>query len=281
MPKPINFTHFNPASPSIFKTDRNERERVTVYFCENSEHCDAYKNKKCLMLAGLYGSRCPYGSIHREEGFTKMAKNCGQLIANYKKKYGDVAYQLKALNTICNIGDYIYVPLAYASSCKTPIRDREFFVVSDSSFFVMKKSDFTPEFVVELLQYTPRAWMGGTITQYQEKELPQFAFQLNRNMPEMYQKVLEIYPEIEGYLNQITCVGKIAKVQTLLPGTVKLGSVLWDWNGKTLSTAAKGVIFMPSSKNITDEIISFEPGENVLVEIVNNGTVSEDTVFEE
>ena len=79
--KPINFTYYNPRT-SLFKAGKSDRERTTVYFCNNVESCDAYKRGKCVMLNGLYSHSCPYGKIERQEGYTKAARSCGVLISN-------------------------------------------------------------------------------------------------------------------------------------------------------------------------------------------------------
>lgn len=94
--KPINFTYYNPRT-SIFKSGKSDRERISVYKCNNCENCDAYKRKCCVMLNGLWWHKCPYGTIEKKEGFTKAARKCGYLVSEYKGKYGDVEYALKPL----------------------------------------------------------------------------------------------------------------------------------------------------------------------------------------
>ena len=62
--KPICFTYYNPSR--IFKSGKNARERVSVYKCSNCENCNAYKKKKCVMLNGIWGHSCPYGTIEKK-----------------------------------------------------------------------------------------------------------------------------------------------------------------------------------------------------------------------
>lgn len=159
--KPICFTYYDPKT-SIFKSDRHDRERVSVYKCSNCENCNAYKKKKCVMLNGIWRHSCPYGTIEKKEGFTKAARKCGYLVSEYKGKYGDVEYALKSLNFVCEIGDYVFLGLPHLNGYNNPIRNSDFFVDDD----MIKKDDFTPEFVVELIKYKPYALMGGVISSY-------------------------------------------------------------------------------------------------------------------
>lgn len=211
--KPINFTYYDPRT-SIFKSGKSDRERISVYKCNNCENCDAYKRKRCVMLNGLWWHKCPYGAIEKKEGFTKAARKCGYLIMEYKGKYGDVEYALKSLNFVCEIGDYVFLGLPHLNGYNNPIRNSDFFVDND----MIKKEDFTPEFIVELIKYRPYALMGGEISSYQKEYVPKFCDQLKRFMPDMYTRVCEIYPEIRSLVENIDYTGKRAKLMTLLPG---------------------------------------------------------------
>ena len=222
--KPINFTYYNPRT-SIFKSGKSDRERISVYKCNNCENCDAYKRKCCVMLNGLWWHKCPYGTIEKKEGFTKAARKCGYLVSEYKEKYGDVEYALKPLNFVCEIGDYVYLGLPHLNGYNNPIRNSDFFVDDD----MIKKDDFTPEFVVELIKYKPYALMGGVISSYQKEYVPKFCGQLKRFMSDMYTRVCEIYPEIRSLVENIDYTGKKAKLMTLLPGEVKLSTDVLEW----------------------------------------------------
>lgn len=265
----INFTYFNPCH-SIFKTSRNDRERVTVYMCCNKDNCDAYKRGKCLMLNGLWSHTCPYGKIERREGYTKAARNCGELIRKYKNQYGDVSYALKELRFVCNIGDYVFLNLPHLVNYDNPIRDRSFFIGEDT----IKKENFTPEFVDELIRYVPRDFFGNPIKRYREENVPQFCSQLKRYMPDMYEAAKAICPAIENLVANIDYVGKYAKVTTLLPGKVQIGTNIVDWDGKFI----KGNGNMNILWELKDgEEIVIIPKDNTYVKIYDNATVTEDT----
>lgn len=266
--KPINFTYYNPRT-SLFKAGKSDRERTTVYFCNNVESCDAYKRGKCVMLNGLYSHSCPYGKIERQEGYTKAARSCGVLISKMKDKYGDVEYSKKNLGFVCYIGDYVYLNLPHLINYSNSIRDRKFFIDED----IIKKEDFTPEFVVELIKYRPEALMGGEIKSYQKDNVPKFCTQLKRYMPDMYEKVKAIYPEIEERTENINYVGKRAKLMTLLAGKVKVSTNVLDWDGKVLHAKGNQISFW----KMNDEEVTIIPNKDTIVDIYDNATVTDDT----
>lgn len=268
--KAINFTYYNPRT-SIFKSGKSDRERVSVYKCINCENCNAYKKKRCVMLNGLWGHDCPYGVIERKEGFTKAASKCGDLVRKYKEKYDNVGYALKTLNFVCEIGDYVYLGLPHLNGYNNSIRNSDFFVDDD----MIKKDEFTPEFVVELIKYKPYALMGGVITSYRKEYIPKFCDQLKRLMPDMYEKVCEIYPEIEQIVENIDYIGKMAKLMTLLPGKVKLSTDILEWDGELLHGKGKQISFW----KLNDEEVIISPNKNTIVTICDNSTVTEETEF--
>lgn len=268
--EPINLTYYDPRN-SFFKAGKSDREKVSLYTCCNKNNCDAYKRKKCVMLNGLWGHQCPYGKINRREGYTKAAKNCGKLVGEYKQRYGDVAYAVSSLGFICNIGDYVFLNLPHLDNYVNPIRNNEFFVSED----MIKKEYFTPEFVVELIKFRPRAVFGGEITSYQKEEIPKFCTQLKRYMLDMYKKVMSIFPEIENLVNNIDYSGKYAKVKTLLPGKVALGIHTLKWDGDKILAKGK----QQTSWGLTDEEIVITPNDNTYVKIIDNSTVTDETEF--
>ena len=53
-------------------------------------------------------------------------------------------------------------------------------------------------------------------------------------MPEMFEKVKKIYPEIEDRIEDIDYRDKEARVVTLLPGKVKLSTKILEWDGSVI-----------------------------------------------
>lgn len=268
--KPINLTYYNPCT-SIFKAEKSDRERVTLYQCCKSETCNAYKNKQCIMLNGIWGNGCPYGKRIQKEGYTKAARKCGVLVSEYRNKYSDVEYALKALSAVCKINDYVYAALPHLKNYVNPIRQNDFFICDD----LIKIENFTPEFIVELIKFKPYAIFGGEIKTYQKKDVPKFCYQLKRNIPDLYQQVVEVYPEIKNLIENIDYVGKKAKVKTLLPGVVKLSSDILKWDGDVLKAKGEQISWW----ELHDEEVTIIPDEHTVVEICNNDTVTDETVL--
>ncbi len=256
----------------MFEAGKSDRERVTLYTCNNAENCDAHKRNKCVMLNGLYFHSCPYGQIKSEEGYTKAARRCGDLIRKRKEEYVNVAYSKNDLKFICYIGDYVYLPLPHLINYVNPIRDSKFFKGNGD---LIRREDFTPEFIIELLKFKPRAMFGGEISSYQKEEIPKFCTQLKRYMPDMFEKVKRIYPEIEDRIKNIDYRDKYAKIITLLPGKVKLSTDIVEWDGTVIRAEGKQISFWRLSK----EPVIITPNENTYVQIVDNATVTDDTEF--
>lgn len=268
--KTINLTYYNPCT-SIFKQGKSDRERVTLYQCCKSKTCDAYKNNKCIMLNGVFGHGCPYGQQIRKEGYTKAARKCGLLVNEYKNKYSDVEYALKPLSIVCKINDYIYTGLPHLQNYVNSIRPKDFFTYED----LIKIENFTPEFIVELIKFKPYAMFGGEIESYQKKAVPQFCNQLKRNIPDLYQQVVEIYPEIQNLIENINYVGLEAKVKTLLPGKVRLSSDILEWNGDVLKAKGRQISWW----RLNGEEVIIIPDDNTVVKICDNKTVTDETIL--
>jgi hypothetical protein len=273
--KPINFTYYNPKN-SLFKAGKSDRERFTVYYCSNCENCEAYKNNKCIMLNGLYGQRCPYGKKISEEGFTKASRKCGELIRKAKELYGEVSYALKGLDFICFIGDYVFLNLPWLDNYVNPIRSKGFFF----SEGLIHMDNFTSEFVVELINYRPRAMMGGYIIDYSSKYIPTFVRQLRQKMPEMYDTVRKICTEIDeiGTLKTMNFIGKRALVKTLRPCKIGLcGDVhVAEWDGTVIKTNGRELGWLLDG----NEVVTIVPTDNTYVRVMDNSSVTENTIFE-
>ncbi len=113
----------------------------------------------------------------------------------------------------------------------------------------------------------------GEIESYQKKDVPRFCYQLKRNIPDLYQQVVEIYPEVQNLIENINYVGKKAKVKTLLPGKVKLSSDILDWDGDVLKAKGKQIWWW----ELQDEEVTIIPDDETVVEVCDNETVTDGT----
>lgn len=140
---------------------------------------------------------------------------------------------------------------------------------------LIHERDFTPEFVIRLLEFHPRALMGGVITSYQSEHIPVFANQLKKYFPVMFSNVAESYERINELVSAIDYRKKYAFVKTLLPGKVKLNTALLDWDGENIIAKASQISFW----GLKDETVIITPSNETCVEIYDNNTVTEDTVL--
>ena len=268
--EPINLTYCDLTN-SLFKPNRSDRESYTLYLCSKKDTCDAYKCGQCVLLSGLYGHRCPYGKIQRREGFTRSARKCGQLIREIKSQYPTICYKLKPVASLCKINDYVYLGLPHLINYVNSIRDNSFFIGGD----IIPLNEFTPQFISELLEFKPRALMGGVIEDYQKKHIPMFCFKLKQYLPEMYNQVLAIYPRLASICDNISFISKKAKVKTLLPGKIKIGTHIVEWDGTNIITNAKELAIF----GLKDEKVVIDVSDDTIATIVDDTIVKEDTIF--
>ena len=269
--KCINVAIYDPTN-SIFKAKASDRSRVTYMFCNNCENCEAYKNKRCIMRNGLWGTSCPYGKVESHEGYTRRARGFYKQINDWKNKYPNVGNELRNVDQMFKIGDYVYLPLDYLNNYKNPIVSK-FGIKSER---LIPIENFTKENIKKLFEYRPLSLMGGEICSYRTKCLPKFAVELKNKYEDIFNDVIIIYPDIKKYINEINYVGKLAKAKTLKPGKVKIGGYVYDWDGKQILANERVLLTMFTGK---DDVVSIIPGQDFYVEICDNATVDKNTIF--
>lgn len=281
--EPINFICYNPKT-SIIKSGSNDKEHYDVYLCNHSKTCVAHENNMCALLCGLYGGFCPYGKINTKEGFTKRSSKCGELINAGKVIYEDVYYKLKELSFTCPICDYVFIKLPYLDNFvnsffdkpKTPTDKDSDVYFSGTSYTIIKKDIFTVDLVVKLINYSPRALMGGIIKDYRNKHIPKFCKDIKLYFPEIYYNIKKNHPEIDidSLISEIKYVGKNAYVKTLLPGKVKICSTEYLWDGDVLITQEHPIIGLYEC-----ESVQIVPNDKTVVTILDEDTVTEQTIL--
>lgn len=275
--KPISFTSYDPNN-SFFKSKASDKSRYTIYSCCNCENCEAYKRDKCVLKNGLWGEFCPYGKKESHEGYTKRAKNCSHFIYEAKEKYGkENLKELSTLDFLCNIGDYIYIPLAHLNNYVNSIDKK--LEIEEEHF--IKKEKFDKTLIVQLLNYHPQALFGGEISDFQKKEIPKLVRQLKRYYNNLYKQVLKEFPSVSKYIENIDYRKKLALVKTLSPGKISLDSGGYDigiWDGNKIILPSKAISF--NKLNPDDKILIF-PNDDSYVYIYDNNTVTEDTIFKD
>jgi hypothetical protein len=138
-----------------------------------------------------------------------------------------------AAKTIAEIGEYVYLPYAHMDmNTEVPFQSHSAFFVSGLPF--LKKEFFTPEIVVKMASFVPYALMGGEITGYQAKSVPDFLSHLRLFNPVLFEKACGLDPKLAGRVAPFPSEVK-AKLGKIEPGCLegwKIGKnlvpVKWD-----------------------------------------------------
>ncbi len=199
-----------------------------IIYCEMSEKCSYYSAGKCLRnRAFLKPEMCKYGRVERERGYTSRAAKYYE----WKKRYtSDSVYsKLQYPNTpAAVIGDWLYLYTAYVSVTEhredrlyPPGKVVNGFDISDPGFTLcsvfIPMTDATNELLYAIFSFRPRAMMGGIITEYQNKYVPEMLQEIHKVAPELYNRFVGEYPE---YILEPNYIGKTVYVDSLKPGTV-------------------------------------------------------------
>lgn len=270
----INITGYNPNN-SIFKTGRSDREEIKYWKCCNKENCEAYKNGRCVMFYKLFmDTSCPYGFIEKNVGFTKASRKCGELNRKAKSKYPDKYFILKDETGFAKIGQYIFIPISYIRDVRNPFYSKESDFWYQNNERMINIKYYTPEMLKQLCLYRPLTFFSATeIKDYQDKVLPEFLQRLKRYDINMYQELLEIYPEAESIANKFSFIGKKAMLDSLSIGKIKLNTHLCEWNGKIVKFLDNPVLFGEKG------VYYFEPDPNAVATICDEKTVNENTII--
>jgi hypothetical protein len=269
--KKIIHTHIYNPSNSIFKTSKNDRAEMQQISCSNNGNCDLFKNNQCCFVNTFLKARCPYGSYRREEGFTKRANGFYKWVSDRKEKYKDSLDKLtSASNKMAVIGDYIYFPYPHFDNYVNPLEIARKGIVP--------KDNFTPEFIVTVLQYKPKALFGGEITDFQKKYVPLIATHLKEVFPDIFNEVVKIYPEINNLISNYSNVGRNAKLHSLRKDIViQKDKESWVWDGEYLISRDLHILF--SIVEYSEIECKIKPKENVVVKITSDDQVDDNTEY--
>lgn len=269
-PRLVSWSYFD--GKGIF-SGKNEKEQLTKVYILKEEGEQLLEGGKIVRLNMFKGYHDPYFKVEKIEGFTRRAKNYGNLRSKMVKEYPELERKLKSVSSkIMEYSEYIYIDLPHLDNYVNPLtKDKEIFLNEN---FIYKEK-FTPEFVKTLVEFKPLALMGGVIDSYRKEDVPKFLSELKLVFPEIYQEVLSISDVAVSLVEDISYVGKEAYLYTLSNGEVEIKFNILDkqkfyWDGKTLTNKVE-----MSDGNILSQSIT--PNENTIVKIVSDSTVNENT----
>jgi hypothetical protein len=224
---------------------------------------------------------CPYGRIRSETGYTKRARAFSPWIRERQEKYKGIRRLDYPPCKMAIIGDYIYLPYAHMD-----MNEALPFLSHGGAFRVgcsfLPLEHWNVDTVISLLDFYPRAMMGGVISAYQKESVPKFLLHLREVMPDTWEQLIHLRPELDVIPNHI---GRKAYLRTLAHPIKWITKhdkyqVVWKWNGTTLSTHSMHA-YNKTWGDIELEAISLigTPKSNAIIKVQSNDWVTEDTEF--
>lgn len=262
---------------------RETPQRAEIIYCDRHNECSYYKNGHCLNVTSPFSSRCKYGRISVAHGYTSRAKKYYEFDSEYRKHESlhKLRYPSKKLGLI---GDIVVFPYPHIYIKETESGELKLDnPCFGSNIAFINYDKFTAEFINKLCSFRPQAMMGGTITDYQKKEVPLFLAHLKEVLSERYAEVKAKYPNL---VREINYIGRKALLKTIAPSYVTYESrqypqfdEKWRWDGETLIRESGYV----SSFNVTKDYevleIKIKPTDKSVITISSNEQVTDSTVF--
>lgn len=292
--KPVHFHIFTPHN-ALFKSSRKDRAEVHLITCTRSGDCELFKKGQCTYKSSFSWHACPYGSYRKYTGFTSKARGYSSWIEEQEKKYEGVPYLKDHTDILAFIGDYVFLPYSHMDMADIGWIQRNTGFLGKGCAF-LKKELFTPQTILNLIDFRPQAAMGGEIRNYQEKSVPKFIKHLQEKCPDLLKevekleikKVLDLGHKNEGsffrsrirkILEEYSYKGRKAILQTLTPNVGKFIDIHkadWVWDGEYLTSLNGKASFMLIDKY--DEI-KIKPKERAEVIITDDNQVNDKTEF--
>jgi len=261
---------------------RETPQRAELISCDRFQQCSYYKNNQCLNVTVPFGTRCKYGKINVEHGYTSRAKKHYDFDHKYKthEKYHKLNHPPTKLGLI---GEDIVFPYPFIV-----ITTKENVVRIEgpglgSSIAYIPIEQFTIDLIHRICTFKPRALTGGIIKKYQSETAPLFLAHLKEILPDKYAEYAKKHGLTEKEINYI---GRKALLKTIKPSDVLYESrnypnlnEKWYWDGEVLAYKSGHVSGFNVTKDYKIAEIKLIPSDNSTVTISDNEQVSEKTVF--
>ncbi len=246
-----------------------------IISCDKCEQCSFFKEGKCLKITSPFSGYCKYGIKERIQGYTSRAAR----YYDFRKKYEkDPAFdKLDSVSNdryIAEIGKelYIYLPCTAFDKVNKKITDP---ALTKCQFFI-DKQDFTNEFIYEICTFKPHyVFEYKIIEKYQDKIVPEFLYQLQKYLPDIYNCFIKEYSEFKEIAPNHT--GKNAYIHTLNKNCdIEIDKNIFKFDGEFL--------FCDNYKsywllNNTPAEVKIKVTEGMTCKITDNSQVNENTIF--
>lgn len=266
-PKMINWSYYQDSL----------RDYIEITFVEDEKTENAIK--KLGFIPKLFSGGVPGIHKQRVNGYSPRAMSYGKIRRNYQEQYPELEdkYKRIPLTDGTDFNGFVYTVLPYLADNQV-IQDKMKEIDTVNKFkFIKKELFFDEEFVTAFLTFKPTDCFGKEIKVWQDKHLPNFLKNLKLRSKEIYKELLNYdkVKELDGFLSS---KNEKAKVKTLNKGFVKIDEIMFKedectayWNGEVIEVTFK------NNKSYNKIII--EPTDEMLVVIIDENTVNENTVF--
>ena len=215
----------------------------------------------------------------RVNGYSPRAMSYGKIRRNYQKQYPELEdkYKIIPLTDGTDFNGFVYTVLPYLEDNQV-ISDKMKEIDTVNKFkFIKKELFFDKEFVTSFLTFKPTDCFGKEIKVWQDKHLPNFLKNLKLRSKEIYKELLNYdkVKELDGFLSS---KNEKAKVKTLNKGFVKIDEIMFKVDECTAYWTGE-VIEVTFNNNKSYNKITIEPTDEMLVIIIDENTVNENTVF--
>lgn len=235
--------------------------------------------KKLGFIPKLFSGSVPGIYKERVNGYSPRAMSYGKIRRNYQKQYPELEdkYKIIPLTDGTDFNGFVYTVLPYLEDNQV-ISDKMKEIDTANKFkFIKKELFFDKEFVTSFLTFKPTDCFGKEIKVWQDKHLPNFLKNLKLRSKEIYKELLNYdkVKELDGFLSS---KNEKAKVKTLNKGFVKIDEIMFKEDECTAYWTGE-VIEVTFNNNKSYNKITIEPTDEMLVIIIDENTVNENTVF--
>ena len=235
--------------------------------------------KKLGFIPKLFSGSVPGIYKERINGYSPRAMSYGKIRRNYQEQYPELEdkYKRIPLTDGTDFNGFVYTVLPYLENNQV-IQDKMNEIDSVNKFkFIKKELFFDKEFVTAFLTFKPTDCFGKEIKVWQDKHLPNFLKNLKLRSKEIYKELLN-YDKVKELDEFLSSKNEKAKVKTLNKGFIKIDEIMFKEDECTAYWTGE-VIEVTFNNNKSYNKITIEPTDEMLVIIIDENTVNENTVF--
>jgi hypothetical protein len=266
-PKMINWSYYQGSL----------QDYIEMTFVDDEKTENAIK--KLGFIPKLFSGSVPGIYKERINGYSPRAMSYGKIRRNYQEQYPELEdkYKRIPLTDGTDFNGFVYTVLPYLENNQV-IQDKMNEIDSVNKFkFIKKELFFDKEFVTAFLTFKPTDCFGKEIKVWQDKHLPNFLKNLKLRSKEIYKELLN-YDKVKELDEFLSSKNEKAKVKTLNKGFIKIDEIMFKEDECTAYWTGE-VIEVTFNNNKSYNKITIEPTDEMLVIIIDENTVNENTVF--